>query len=187
MACVIFQSMRMSRRQFFRGFTGKEGPRRPLTRADAIDAFVRTNLLPYDFSLTDEQVEQLLVTVRSELAAGEGNEFSNKERHRMAAIAQGTIQTWREEYLNAEEKRREAIILVREFLHTETSPDFLQRMRNRFQVPSSRSLEKEVERLATSWLYGLPNGRLALLGAAELKDLVFSEMTAWGQPDSSPE
>ena len=66
-------TMEMSRRQFFRGLTGKD-------RAAAIDAFVRTNLLPYDFSLTGEQIEQLLGTVRSKLTGGKGTDFSSEER-----------------------------------------------------------------------------------------------------------
>jgi hypothetical protein len=176
--------MGISRRQFFRGFTGREGPGRQLRRAAAIDAYVRTNLLPYDFSLTDEQVEHLLQAVRSELTPGEGSEFSSEERRRMSAIAQEIIQTWREEYLKAEEKRREAILLACEFLHTETTPGCLERMRNRFQIPASKSLQNEIERLATSWVFGLPNARLASLNAVELKELVFSEMNSWCRTDS---
>ena len=156
--------MPMSRRQFFRRFTGKEEPRHQLNRAAAVDVYVRTNLLPYDFCLTDEQVEHLLGVVRSELAGGEGTEFSSEERERMAAIAQETIRAWREDYGNAEEKRRDAVILVREFIHTKAAPAAL-------------------ERRAVSWLYKLPNARLAPLNAAELKELVFSQMSAWCQQD----
>ena len=156
--------MPMSRRQFFRGFTGKEEPRHQLNRATAIDAYVRTNLLPYDFSLTDEQVEHLLGVVRCGLAGGEGTEFSSEERQRIAAIAQETIRVWREDYWNAEQKRRDAIILVRKFIHTKASPDAL-------------------ERRAVSWLYKLPDARLAPLNPGELKELVFSQMNAWYQPD----
>jgi hypothetical protein len=184
MACVIFPFMGMSRRQFFRGFTGKEGPSRRLNRAAAVDAYVRTNLLPYDFCLTDEQVEHLLRTVRCELTGGDGSEFSTEERQRMAAIAHETIQTWREDYWKAEEKRRDAIALVREFLHTEAAPEAIERMRDRFQIPSFKTLEDEIERLALSWLYALPNARLAPLNSVELKDLVFSEMNIWCQPNS---
>jgi len=177
--------MRMSRRQFFREFTGKEGHRRQLSRAEAVNAYVRTNLLPYDFCLTEEQVEQLLQAVRRELSGGEGSEFSSEERQRMAAIAQETIRPWREDYWKAEEKRREAVILVREFLDTEAAPEALERMRNRFQIPPFGTLKDEIEGRARSWLYESPDARLAPLNAAELKDLVFSEMSTWGQPDPS--
>ena len=149
--------MEMSRRQFFRGLTGKD-------RAAALDAYVRTHLLPYDFSLTDEQVEHLLGAVRSELAGGKGTDFSSEERQRMSAIAQEKVQGWREEYLSAEEKRRDGIEFIREFIYTKAAPDAL-------------------ERRAVSWLYSLPNARLAPLHAAELKELVFSQMSAWCQPD----
>src|SRR5262245_1794208 len=145
--------MEMSRRQFFRGLTGKD-------RAAAVDAYVRTNLLPYDFSLTDEQIEQLLGAVRSKLAAGKGTDFSSEERQRMAEIAQEMIRAWREEYWNAEEKRRDGIQFIHEFIRTNAAPEAL-------------------ERKAVSWLYNLPNARLAPLNAAELKELVFSQMSAW--------
>jgi hypothetical protein len=156
-ACVIFRIMEMSRRQFFRGLRGKD-------RAAAVDAYVRDNLLPYDFSITDEQVEHLLRVARSALAGGEGSHFSSEERQRMAAIAQETIAAWREEYLKAEEKRREAVIFVREFIQTKGAPASL-------------------EGTAVSWLYKLPDARLAALNAAELKELVFSQMAAWCPPD----
>jgi hypothetical protein len=149
--------MEMSRRQFFRGLTGKD-------RAAALDSYVRTNLLPYDFSLTDEQIEHLLGAVRSKLASGKGTDFSSEERQRMAEIAQEMIRAWREDYWNAEDKRREGIELIREFIRANAAPEAL-------------------ERRAVSWLYNLPNARLALLNPAELKELVFSQMTAWCRPD----
>ncbi len=150
--------MEMSRRQFFRGLTGKD-------RAAAVDAYVRNNLLPYDFSLTHEQIEHLLEAVRSEFAKGKGTEFSSEERQRMAAIAQELIRGWREEHWNADEKRRDAILLVREFIQTKAAPDAL-------------------EQRAVSWLYKLPNARLASLNPEELKELVFSQMSAWCPPDA---
>jgi hypothetical protein len=150
-------TMEMSRRQFFRGLTGKDRPA-------ALDAYVRTNLLPYDFSLTDEQMESLLGAVRSKFAGGKGTDFSSEERQRMAEIAREMIRAWREEYWNAEEKRREGIELIREFIRTKTAPEAL-------------------EPRTVSWLYDLPNARLAPLNAAELKELVFSQMEGWCRSD----
>jgi hypothetical protein len=145
--------MEMSRRQFFRGLTGKD-------RATAIAAFVRTNLLPYDFSLTGEQIDQLQEAVRSKLAGGKGSDFSSEERQRMADIAQEMIRAWREDYWNAEEKRREGSEFIREFILSSAAPEGL-------------------EGRGVSWLYSLPNARLARLSAAELKELVLSQMNAW--------
>ena len=152
--------MEMSRRQFFRGLTGKDRPA-------ALDAWVRTNLLPYDFSLTDEQIELLLGAVRSKLASGKGTDFSSEERQRMAEIAREMIRAWREDYWVAEEKRREGIELIREFIKAKATPEIL-------------------ERKGVSWLYNLPNARLAPLNTAELKELVFSQMSAWCPPAAEP-
>jgi hypothetical protein len=173
--------MRMSRRLFFKGLTGKEGPRRRVDRAAAIDAYVRTNLLPYDFCLTDSQVEELLRAVRSEFTEGEGSELSPEERRRITVSAQETIEFWRDEYLKAEDKRRDAAILVREFLHTEATPDLLEGLRNHFQIPATKIVEDEIERSAVSWLYALPNAHLAPLNAEELRNLVFTQIQAWGR------
>ena len=75
-------------------------------------------------------------------------------------IAQEMIRAWREDYWNAEEKRRDGIEFIREFIRTKAAPEAL-------------------ERRAVSWLYNQPNARLAPLNAAELKALVFSQMSAW--------
>jgi hypothetical protein len=142
------------------------------------------NLLPYDFCLTDEQVEHLLGAVRGELAGGEGTEFSTEERRCMAAMAQEAIRGWREEYWKAEERRRDALLLVREFLLTEATPETMERIRDRFRLSSSAAIEEDIERRAHSWLCDLPNARLARMDPAELKDLVFSTIRIWCEPAS---
>jgi hypothetical protein len=142
------------------------------------------NLLPYDFCLTDEQVERLVEVVRSELAGGEGAEFSADERRCMAAIAQEAIRGWREEYWKAEETRRDALLLVREFLLTEAPPETMERIRDRFRISSSTAIEAEIERRAHSWLCNLPDARLARMDPAEVRDLVFSTLRIWCEPDS---
>jgi hypothetical protein len=155
-----------------------------VSREAAVDVFVRTHLLPYDFCVTDEQVEHLVGAVRRELAGGEGTEFSTEDRRRMAAVAQEAIRGWREDHWRAEEKRRDALLLVREFLLTEAGPEAKERLRDRFRIASSAAIEEEIERRAHSWLCDLPDGCLAPMDPAELQDLVFSQIRFWCQPPS---
>jgi hypothetical protein len=166
--------MPISRRAFFRPWAAKA-----VDRATEIDRHVRTHLLPYDFSLTDDQVALTLAAVKAELLHGEADLAARDTRQRMADIANRTVQPWREEYWKAEEARRNARTYVRDFCALEASADDLQRIRARFAIPYLTVLEDEIERRAVSWLYSLPNAQLAHLDAAGLRELVFSELKSW--------
>ena len=53
--------MSISRRRFFRGLVGKNEARTNFKRrVQAVEAYVRTNLLPYDFAVTGEQTAEAL-------------------------------------------------------------------------------------------------------------------------------
>jgi hypothetical protein len=52
--------MAISRRQFFRGFGGPTPEQQRERRIRAVDTYIRTNLLPYDFGLTAEQTDEAL-------------------------------------------------------------------------------------------------------------------------------
>lgn len=175
------RSMPISRRQFFQGITGRGDPaQKELERAAAIDAYVRTHLLPYDFSLTDDETLQVLEAVRSGMEAGDqSSTLTESDRRRMMELADGLIQPLREQFWKAEEARRSALVFVREYLASEATPDDLQRIRDRFQIPYLTILEDEVERHASSWLYGLSNARLAPLEGPALRELVVSELKSW--------
>jgi hypothetical protein len=173
--------MPISRRQFFRGFTGRGDPeQKELARVAAIDAYVRTHLLPYDFSLTDEETSQVLEAVRSGMANGEQTSaLTESDRRRMMDLADQVILPLREQFWQAEESRRNALVFVREYLASEATPDDLQKIRERFQIPYLMIFEDEVERHASSWLYSLSNARLAPLEGPALRELVFSELKSW--------
>jgi hypothetical protein len=181
-ACAILPDMAISRRQFFRGVVGKgETPQREQERkTNSLDTYVRTNLLPYDFALTGEQTEEVLATVRAAMQPAGGEDlFSYARRQQMNQIVEETVRPWRDEYWKAEEVRREAAILVREFLAVETTPDERLKLCQRFHIPSPAVLEEEVARQVQAWLAGLSNARVAGYDAAALRDLVFSEIKSW--------
>ena len=149
-------------------------------KTSVLDTYVRTNLLPYDFGLTAEQTDQVLDAVRTGMqAAGDEDPFTYERRLQMNQIVEETVRPWREEYWRAEEVRREAGVLVRDFLTVETTPDERAKLSQRFQVPSPNMLEEEVARHVEVWLAGLPNAQVAAWDNSELRDVVFSEIKSW--------
>ena len=63
-----------------------------------MDSYVRTNLLPYDFWLTDAQEAELLAAVRSELEQTSDEElFSAILRFKVEEVADRKIRFWRDE------------------------------------------------------------------------------------------
>jgi hypothetical protein len=181
-ACAILPGMAISRRQFFRGVVGKgETPQREQERkTNSLDTYVRTNLLPYDFPLTGEQTEEVLAAVRAAIQPVDGEDlFSYERRQQMYQIVEETVSPWRDEHSKAEEVRRDAAILVQEFLAVETTPEERVTLCQRFHIPYPAVLEEEIARQVQAWLAGLPNARVAACDAAALRDLVFSEIKSW--------
>src|SRR5262245_4002030 len=100
--------MAISRRQFFRGMVGQSEVRQRTQeeKNSALDTYVRTNLLPYDFGLTAEQTDQVLEAVRTGIQAGcEEDPFTYERRLQMNQIVEETVRPWREDYWRAEEVR----------------------------------------------------------------------------------
>jgi hypothetical protein len=180
--------MSISRRQFFRGMAGQgEGRQREHERRiSELDAYVRTNLLPYDFALTGEQTAAVLAAVRAgiPLDGVESTEdlLTYERRRRMNDIVDETVRPWREEYWKAEEVRRSASVLVQEFFAIEATPEDRLKLSQRFHVlyPTDPSdIEGETDRQVQSWLAGLANARMAACDDAALRELVFAELRSW--------
>jgi hypothetical protein len=173
--------MAISRRQFFRGFGGPTPKQLRERRVRAVDMYVRTNLLPYDFGLTAEQtLEALAAAVAGiDLDSIEEDQLTYQHRLRIRDIVEDKVQRWRDEYLKAEDARRESVPFAREFLALEATPENLETLRQRFHVPYPAILEEEIERQVLVWLGGVSNARLAGCDTAAIRDLVFSELRSW--------
>lgn len=173
--------MSISRRHFFRGLVGQNADQRTRQRrVAAVEAYVRTNLLPYDFALTGEQSAEALDAARKAVDLDSGEEALTWEsRIRIREIVEEMVQRWRDEYLKAEDRRREAGPLVAEFLASEATPQDLENLRLRFHIPYPAVLEEEIERQVRAWLGGLSNARLADCDNGVLRELVFSELRSW--------
>src|SRR5262245_14617119 len=116
--------MSISRRRFFRGLITKNEENELPRRVQAVEAYVRTNLLPYDFALTMEQTAEALASAVAAIEINVDGEVPNYEhRCRIREVVEDKVQRWRDDYLRAEEVRRAAIPLVREFLSVEATPE----------------------------------------------------------------
>src|SRR5262245_33077787 len=107
-ACAIFRAMALSRRQFFRRFLnpGERTPEQRQQRYSMLESYVRTNLLPYDFGLTDQQYSELISEVRSSLANTNDEElFSSNVYRLLDGVVDTKIQPWREAYWLREHDR----------------------------------------------------------------------------------
>ena len=62
-----------------------------------LDSYLRTNLLPYDFAVTDHQCAELAGDVRRSLELmGDEELFSSQAYRIVDSIAESKIQPWRE-------------------------------------------------------------------------------------------
>jgi hypothetical protein len=151
-----------------------------MTRVVTVENYVRTNLLPYDFALTTEQTAEILKTAVAEIDPdGDDEVLGDELRIRLQQIVEEKVQPWRDEYLQAEDARRDAIPFILEFLRLEASSEQIQRLRDRFQIPSPAPLEEELERQVRAWMSSLPNRQLADCREDSLRELVFSEIRSW--------
>jgi len=176
--------MPISRRQFFRRFLGPDdqGLQDRKLRVESLEAFLRSTLLPYDFSLDAQQTSELFAEIQSRVAVlpeEEMTSYSVPVRELMDSINRSKIDPWRDQRWAADEVRKAAGIYVTEFLAVEASPDDLQQLRHRFNIPYPTQVEEEVQRQAQLWLYGLSDSRLAEYTTDSVRELVFSELRAW--------
>ena len=171
--------MPISRRQFFRGLVGQsEDRQRELQkRRSAVESYVATALLPYDFALTaDQTAEALAAAVAGVDVDGNTDLFSSDGCQRLHEIVDTKVQLWREEYHRAEEARRDALSFVEEFLTLEATPEDLRKLGEHFQTLATGTLNEELERHLRVWLSDWPHSRLASCSRSELRELVFSEI-----------
>jgi hypothetical protein len=173
--------MAISRRQFFKFLgSGDRSERARKNRIEQIEAYVRTNLLPYDFALDGAQTEQLFAQVRESVSSlDDADLHSSYVLSIVHAITASMIDPWRELRWKADERRRTAEDYVTEFLTAEASAEGIQNLRNRFNIPYPQVVEDEVRRQVQSWLCGLADSTVAEHTPESLRELVFSELRSW--------
>jgi hypothetical protein len=180
--------MSLSRRQFFRRFIGsneKTNAQRA-ARYEVMETYVRTHLLPYDFSLTADQEAELFSDVRAALEGSTDEElFSVVIRHIMEELVDHKLQPWREENRlrdqaeRIREIREAAVDYVGAFLNVQASPTTVDQLRQRLAVQDPQTLEAELRNRIQSWLGGLEEDHLLQYDVFTVKDLVFAQLRSW--------
>ena len=180
--------MSLSRRQFFRRFLGsneKTNAQRA-ARYDVMETYVRTHLLPYDFSLTAEQEADLFTDVRATLAGSTDDElFSVVIRHIMEELVDHKLQPWREEnhVKNQADRVREirdaALDYVGTFLNVQASPTTVDQLKLRFGTQDLQALEADLRNRIQSWVAGLDDDQVLQYDVFTVKDLVFAQLRSW--------
>jgi hypothetical protein len=151
-----------------------------------MDAYVRTNLLPYDFSLNAEQEAELFAAVRKALEETADEElFSATIRFKVDEVVDTKIRLWREaSYLDEErsrlrELRRIAVDYVNVFLNGQGSPTAVEQLKQELAIHDIQALEVELRERIQEWIRTVEDSELLKYDVVTVKDLVFAQLRSW--------
>jgi hypothetical protein len=151
-----------------------------------MDAYVRTNLLPYDFSLTAVQEAELFATVRAALEeTGDEELFSAIVRFRVDEVVDSKIRPWRdasqlEQEANlVKELRRSAVDYVSLFLNGQATPTAVEQLKQELGIHDVRALEAELKNRVQQWVLTVEDSELLRYDVVTVKDLVFAQLRSW--------
>ena len=184
----MLASMSLSRRQFFRRFLNPAEKSRAerAARYDVMQTYVRTNLLPYDFSLTAGQEAELYSVVRAALEDTADEElFSAIIRFKVEEVADAKIRPWREESQlkdqldRLSEMRNSAADYVSTFLSLQATPAAVEQLKLRFGIQDPKALEEELRKRIGDWVTTVDDEQLLQYDVFTVKDLVFAQLRSW--------
>jgi hypothetical protein len=178
----------LSRRQFFRRLVrpGEKTREERQARYEAMYGYVRTDLLPYDFSLTAEQEAELFAAVRAALEeTGDEELFSAIIRFKVDEAVDSKIRPWREasqlnEQLNrVNELRNSAADYVSTFLNGQATPAAVEQLKQHFATQDSKALEAELRKRIQEWIATVEDSEILQYDVVTVKDLVFAQLRSW--------
>jgi hypothetical protein len=151
-----------------------------------MDGYVRTELLPYDFSLTAAQEAELLAAVRAALEeTGDDELFSAIIRFKVDEVVDSKIRPWRQasqlnEQLNrVNELRNSAADYVSTFLNGQATPAAVEKLKQHFAIQDSKALEAELRKRIQEWIATVEDGEILQYDVVTVKDLVFAQLRSW--------
>jgi len=151
-----------------------------------MDAYVRTSLLPYDFSLTAQQEAELFATVRKALEeTGDEELFSAIIRFKVDEVVDSKIRPWREaseldeEGSRLRELRRVAVDYVHLFLNGQGTPTAVEQLKQELAIHDVAALEVELRKRIQEWILTVQDSELLQYDVVTVKDLVFAELRSW--------
>ena len=182
--------MELSRRHFFRRLwsTGERTQEERLARYNALESFARTQLLPYDFTLSDEQLSAMSAGVRFHLKATRDNElFAPEICVKLQKIVDTMTEPWRQEHFlkleaesyRAEQNRTAALGHVASFLNDRATSSQIDALRARFGVHDPKAIEARLETEIHSWVNGQTNEELLRYDEHSIREQVFAQLLSW--------
>ncbi len=179
--------MSLSRRQFFGNFWGgKKNEAQRSVRMRALETYVRTSLLPYDFAITAQQDAEIFSAARSLMAQTSDEDlFAYTMRVRLEDMVRAKLAPWREESLNQDrayrnkEIRESAIDYVHHFLTVEATDAMIDHLKIRFEVADRETLQSVLENKIREWMAGVDEKQVLDYNVFSVKELVFSQLRSW--------
>jgi hypothetical protein len=151
-----------------------------------MDAYVRTNLLPYDFGLTEAQEAELFSAVRTALEeTGDEELFSAIVRFRVDEVVDSKIRPWREassldeEGSKLRELRRIAVDYVNLFLNGQGSRTTIEQLQQKLATYDIPALEVALRKQIQEWIQTVEDSELLKYDVVTVKDLVFDQLRSW--------
>lgn len=147
---------------------------------------MRTQLLPYDFELTEQQERELLAEVRSVLEKSTNEDlFSQAIRNKLEQIVEGKIQTWRNQSDHTalserlKEIRQAAPDYVTTFLEMHADEPVIEQLKQMYGIYDMAELEASLKRQVQIWIAETNDRLLAHYDVVSVQDLVFAQLRSW--------
>lgn len=179
--------MALSRRQFFRSLVpgDPQSPKRQ-ARYEVLETYVRTQLLPYDFELTEEQERELNAEVRSVLEKASNDDlFGYQIRTRLEEVVEAKVQPWRSQGSTTalaerlQEIRRVAPDYVTTFLEVHADTPMIEQLKQMYGVYDLPELEKSLKHQVELWIAETNDRLLVQYDVVSVQDLVFAQLRSW--------
>ncbi len=180
--------MALSRRQFFRRLLNpaEKSKAERAARFQVMETYVRTHLLPYDFSLTANQESELFAEVRSAIESTSDEELFSAVMHfKVEEVVDAKIRPWREESRlrsqldRVREIRNSAPDYVSTFLSLQATPAAVEQLKLRFGISDSKALEEDLKKRIDEWMTTVDDEQLHQYDVFTVKDLVFAQLRSW--------
>jgi len=180
--------MAESRRNFFRRFLGQEQPTsaKRAARYQVLETYTRTQLLPYDFTLTNTQERELIAAVRYALERAPDDElFSNRIRPRIHEVVNQKIGPWREmsQDTGRAERLREVRLVaqdyVSEFMASESNAPTIEKMKETYRIDNPVELEAVLREQIKAWINQVDDRLIEQCDVISVRDIVFAQLRSW--------
>src|SRR5215471_12972251 len=179
--------MALSRRQFFRSLMpGDPNSPQRLARYQSLETYVRTQLLPYDFELTEAQERELMAEVRAILEkTSNDNLFAHHIRGQLEQLVEAKIQPWRSQSdiealaERIREIRQAAPDYVTTFLEIHAGTPVIEQLKQMYGIYDLPELEKSLKRQVEIWISETNDRLLSHYDVVSVQDLVFAQLRSW--------